>query len=131
MSLDELVENFSFLSDWEDKYRYLIELGNTLPPMSITDKNDSTKVDGCMAQVWISATKQNDRFFFSMDSDAHIVRGLQAVLFTLINGKTSAEIQSMNLGDIFTQLGLQEHLSPNRRNGFNAMLNRINLLIRE
>lgn len=129
MTLDELIENFSYLPDWEDKYRYLIELGNALPPMRASDKNDTTKVDGCMAQVWIQSRTENGLYFFEMDSDAHIVKGLQAVLSALINGQTAAQIKALPLHDIFTRLGLEEHLSPNRRNGFQAMVNRIYQLI--
>lgn len=129
MTLNELIENFSYLPDWEDKYRYLIELGNALSPMNEADKNNTTKVDGCMAQVWIQSYTKENHFFFEMDSDAHIVKGLQAVLMALINGKTADEIKALPLKDIFEQLGLQEHLSPNRRNGFQAMVDRIYQLI--
>ena len=129
MTLDELIKNFSYLPDWEDKYRYLIELGNALSPMNEADKNNTTKVDGCMAQVWIQSHSEGNHFFFEMDSDAHIVKGLQAVLMALINGKTADEIKALPLKDIFEQLGLQEHLSPNRRNGFQAMIGRIHQLI--
>ncbi len=129
MTLNELIDNFSYLSDWEDKYRYLIELGNTLSPMKEDDKNENTKVDGCMAQVWIQSHQKEGKYFFEMDSDAHIVKGLQAILLYLINGKTAEQIKDLPLKNIFTQLGLAEHLSPNRRNGFQAMVNRIYLLI--
>ncbi len=129
MTLNELIDNFSYLPEWEDKYRYLIELGNDIPPMPETDKNDLTKVDGCMAQVWMNAHTKENCFFFEMDSDAHIVKGLQAILLLLINGKTAEEIRALNLTDIFERLGLAEHLSPNRRNGFQSMVARIHKII--
>lgn len=129
MTQNELLENFSYLSDWEDKYRYLIELGDSLPPFDETDKTPQNKVDGCMSQVWFTHTTQNNRHFFNASSDAHIVRGLEAVLLGLINGKTTAEIQNIDILAFFEQLGLQEHLSPTRRNGFFAMVERIKILI--
>ena len=129
MTPDELLKNFEFLIDWEDKYRYLIELGDKLPPYPETDRNDMHKVEGCQSQVWITHKTENNRHYFSATSDSQIVKGLQAVLITLINGKTTQEIQQLNLYEIFRQLGLEEHLSPTRRNGFVAMVNRIALLI--
>ncbi len=125
MTPDELIDNFSYLTDWEDKYRYLIELGEQLPPMPSDEKIPANKVDGCMSQVWISHTKQDDKHLFNMDSDAHIVRGLEAVLWILVNGRTSEEIKAIDIEDIFNELGLAEHLSPTRRNGFVGMVARI------
>lgn len=125
MTPDELFENFSYLSDWEDKYRYLIELGDNLPPFNEGDKTDAHKVEGCQSQVWFVVKKENDRYYFNATSDAHIVRGLEAVLLTLVNGKTGDEIKSLDLTEAFTRLGLEEHLSPTRRNGFFAMIGRI------
>ncbi len=125
MTPEELIENFSFLEDWEDKYRYLIELGEKLPPMPDTEKTPENKVDGCMSQVWISYVVQEGKFYFNMDSDAHIVRGLEAVLYTLVNGKTAEEIKIVDIEAVFNDLGLSEHLSPTRRNGFAGMVARI------
>ncbi|MCQ2741415.1 MAG: SufE family protein [Alphaproteobacteria bacterium] len=125
MTADELLENFSYLTDWEDKYRYLIELGDSLPPFPDTDKTEEHKVEGCQSQVWFTVQKEDDKYYFNATSDAHIVRGLEAVLLTLVNGKTAPEIQTLDLMAAFTQLGLEEHLSPTRRNGFFAMINRI------
>lgn len=129
MTPEELIENFSFLDDWEDKYRYLIELGDILPKMSPNEKTPENKVDGCMSQVWISHTEKDGCHFFMMDSDAHIVRGLEAVLFILINGKSASEIQAVFNQNIFDTLGLNEHLSPTRRNGFFGMIQRIKSFI--
>ena len=125
MTPDELFENFSYLTEWEDKYRYLIELGDSLPPFPDTDKTDAHKVEGCQSQVWFTVQKQEDRYYFNATSDAHIVRGLEAVLITLVNGKNGSEIKALDLNEAFSRLGLEEHLSPTRRNGFFAMINRI------
>jgi len=125
MTPTELFENFSYLTDWEDKYRYLIELGDNLPPFDESDKVDSNKVDGCMSQVWFVHRKEGAKYFFNATSDAHIVRGLEAILLILINGKTAQEIQSLDIASDFRRLGLEEHLSPTRRNGFFSMIDRI------
>jgi len=125
MSPQELMENFSLLLDWEDKYRYLIELGDQLPPFPEEDKDEEHRVNGCQSQVWITHQKQGNKFYFQATSDAHIVRGLEAVLLIFINGKTAQEILQLDIPAIFNQLGLQEHLSPSRRNGFSAMTSRI------
>ena len=125
MTPEELFENFSYLTEWEDKYRYLIELGDSLPPFPDSDKTEANKVEGCQSQVWFTMEKQGDRFYFNATSDAHIVRGLEAVLLILVNGKTATEIQNLDLNAAFLRLGLEEHLSPTRRNGFFAMIGRI------
>ena len=125
MTPAELFENFSYLADWEDKYRYLIELGDSLPLFNESDKNDTNKVDGCMSQVWFVHRKEGDKYIFNATSDAHIVRGLEAVLLTLVNHKTAQEIQSLDIESDFRKLGLDEHLSPTRRNGFFSMIARI------
>ena len=125
MTPEELIENFSYLTDWEDKYRYLIELGEQLPPMPDNEKTAINKVEGCMSQVWISHTEQNSKHLFKMDSDAHIVRGLEAILWLLVNDKTTDDIKALDIEGIFNELGLSEHLSPTRRNGFAGMVARI------
>lgn len=126
---DELIENFSYLPDWEDKYRYLIELGEGLPSMPEAEKIPQNKVSGCMSQVWITHKQKGNKHHFNMDSDAHIVRGLEAVIYALVNDKTTEEIKALNIPAIFEEIGLNEHLSPTRRNGFNGMINKINELI--
>ena len=128
MDTAELIENFSYLTDWEDKYRYLIELGDSLRDFPENEKTSANKVDGCMSQVWFTHTEQDQRHYFNATSDAHIVRGLEAVLLTLINGKTSEEILKTDIDGIFKQLGLSENLSPTRRNGFYAMVERVRSL---
>ena len=125
MTQEELLENFSYLDAWEDKYKYLIELGDNLPPFPQEEQTDANKIEGCMSQVWFIHKKEGDRYIFNATSDAHIVRGLEAVLLTLINGKTGPEIQNTDILSAFRHLGLEEHLSPTRRNGFYAMIGRI------
>ena len=125
MTSDELIENFSYLTDWEDKYRYLIELGEKMPSFPESEKTDANKVMGCQSQVWIIYSKDKDKYEFKATSDAIIVRGLQAVLLTFVNGKTAKEIQNLDLESTFRKLGLEDNLSPTRRNGFISMINRI------
>ena len=129
MTQEELLDNFSFLTDWEDKYRYLIELGDNLPAFPDAKRTPENKVEGCMSQVWFIYKKENDKYIFNATSDAHIVRGLEAVLLILVNNKTAKEIQSLNITDIFHSLGLEEHLSPTRRNGFYSMIERIHQIV--
>lgn len=131
MDTQELLENFSYLTDWEDKYRYLIELGDSMPAFPEEEQTPENKVDGCMSQVWFIHKIQDGKHHFQATSDAHIVRGLEAVLLILINNKTSAEIKAIDIEGIFNQLGLSDNLSPTRRNGFYAMVERIHKLIAE
>ncbi len=125
MTPAELMENFQMLMDWEDKYRYLIDLGDHMRAFPESDKTDANKVEGCQSQVWITHYTEGDKHYFNATSDSHIVRGLEAVLLTFVNGRTSKEIQNLDMLGIFKRLGLEEHLSPSRRNGFLAMTNRI------
>ncbi len=125
MDTAELIENFSFLDNWEDRYAYLIELGRDMPALSDADKNDQNKVEGCMSQVWLKIKTDGDVLTFDGESDAHIVRGLIAVLRIILSGKTKDEIRHTDVDAIFARLGLESHLSPTRRNGFFAMVERI------
>jgi cysteine desulfuration protein SufE len=129
MNIEEIISNFSLFDDWEDRYRYLIDLGNTLPPTAEELKTDATKVRGCTSQVWMILGWNSGKLAMVADSDAQLVRGLVAVLFIIFNGKTKEEAQSIDVKSIFAQLGLDQHLSPNRRNGFFAMVERINSFI--
>ena len=129
-SIDEIVENFDLLEEWDDRYRYLIELGRTLPPLPETARSDANKVQGCASQVWLSTTvKPNGStgpvLAFDGDSDAHIVRGLIAVLFALYSGKGAKDILSTDAVALFEKLGLRDHLTPQRSNGFRSMVDRI------
>ncbi|MEM7617077.1 MAG: SufE family protein [Pseudomonadota bacterium] len=122
-----LIDNFNIFDDWEDKYRYLIDLGNELDPLSQDEYNEINKVDGCMSQVWLTHNfdEINNNLQFKGDSDALIVKGLIAVLLKLYNQKNPEQITELNIEEIFTKMGLNEHISPNRRNGFYAMVNKI------
>jgi cysteine desulfuration protein SufE len=129
-TLDEIVDNFSLLEDWDDRYRYVIELGRGLPPLSECDRTEANKVQGCASQVWLATDvrpsgRDGPVLSFSGDSDAHIVRGLIAILFAMFSGKPAGEILSGDAIALFERLGLREHLTPQRSNGFRSMVERI------
>ncbi|MDG1690998.1 MAG: SufE family protein [Alphaproteobacteria bacterium] len=125
MSLETLLEDFALFDDWEERYRFIIELGNGLAPLTDAEHDDTNKVPGCVSQVWLVTEAQGDTLAFRGDSDAHIVRGLVAILLDLYKGKTRAEIATFDAESAFSQLGLSEHLTPQRSNGFYAMVQRI------
>ncbi len=128
LSFAELAENFALFDDWDDRYRYLIDLGRKLPALPDAWKSEATKVRGCMSQVWMvpghpSAEPKN--FAFAADSDAHIVKGLIAVLGILFSGQTPEAIAAVDTEAAFRTLGLDQHISPSRRNGLVAMVEKI------
>lgn len=126
MNIDELIENFEFLDSWEDKYRYIIELGEKLERLAEEFHIQEWQVKGCQSQVWLIPQKLSDgRIKFIGDSDAMIVKGLIAIVLTIYNNLTSDEIKKLAINDIFASIGLQEHLSPSRRNGLEAMIEKI------
>jgi cysteine desulfuration protein SufE len=128
MNIDELVENFEFLGDWEERYRYIIDLGRKLPAMPEADHAETNKVRGCMSQVWLTSTIDPGpplKLEFHGDSDSHLVKGLIALLFQLCSGRTPQEILALDIASAFTRLGLENHITMNRRNGFYAMVERI------
>ena len=130
MTIDEIIENFAFLDDWDDRYRYVIELGRGLAPLPEAARSETNKVQGCASQVWLASQIRPDGaagpvLSFVGDSDAHIVRGLIAILFALYSGKTAREILSTDAITVFDRLGLREHLTPQRSNGFRSMVERI------
>ena len=128
-NLDELADGFALFDDWEDRYRYLIDLGHRLQPMAASLKTDETRVRGCTSQVWLVAEKKEDgTYHFTADSDAHIVRGLVYVLMIAYQDKTPSQIAAVDIEGAFDRLGLSGHLSPSRRNGFFAMVQRIKAL---
>lgn len=129
MPLEEIVENFELLDDWDDRYRYLIELGRELEPLPDAAHNEENKVRGCASQVWVE-TRLHDRdgsvlLALRGDSDAHIVRGLIKLVFAIYSGKTAEEILGTDAQPLFERLGLAQHLTPQRSNGVRAMINRI------
>ncbi|MAZ75994.1 MAG: hypothetical protein CMH31_01680 [Micavibrio sp.] len=129
LELQDLQENFTLFDDWEDRYRYLIDLGKELPPMDEALKTEETLVKGCMSRVWmIAETSENGSIHFTADSDAHIVRGLIALVLVAYQGKTPEEIGIIDIEETFKKIGLDQHLSPNRRNGFFAMVERVKAL---
>jgi cysteine desulfuration protein SufE len=130
MTIDEIRDNFELLDDWDDRYRYVIELGRTLDPMPEAEHSQANKVQGCASQVWLSTSLHPDgpggsALTFVGDSDAHIVRGLIAILLALYSDKSAREILSADAISLFEQLGLREHLTPQRSNGFRSMVERI------
>ncbi len=126
MTQDELLAEFAALDDWQERYSFVIELGKALMPMPDADKNEHTRVVGCMSQVWLKPVKftAND-MQFTADSDAHIVKGLIAILLIIYNGRSATDVIKTDIAAIFETLGMHEHLSPNRRNGFFAMVEKI------
>ncbi len=125
MSLETLRADFDLFDDWEDRYKYIIELGNALKPLSASEHCDDNKVPGCVSQVWLVTEKQTDMLSFRGDSDAHIVRGLIAILLDLYSDRSPTDILAFDARAAFEQLGLGEHLTPQRSNGFYAMVQRI------
>ncbi|MEO1543591.1 MAG: SufE family protein [Pseudomonadota bacterium] len=125
MTLDEIREDFELLDDWEDRYRYVIELGRKLSPLPDDARTDANKVRGCASQVWLETTKNDGRLHFSGDSDAHIVRGLIAILFSIYQDRMPDEILKTDAHAIFADLGLNDHLTPQRSNGLASMVQRI------
>ena len=128
VTLEDVIETFSLFDDWEDRYRYVIELGQKLPAFPDEARTDENKVRGCTSQVWILPRLSNEtpaRFYFDGDSDAHIVKGLVFLTMLIYSGKTPQEAMAVDARAILDQLGLAEHLSPSRSNGLFSMVTRI------
>jgi len=130
MTIDEITENFSLLDDWDDRYRYVIELGRNLPSFPEEARTETNKVQGCASQVWLTTRAQPDGargpvMTFLADSDAHIVRGLIAILLALYSGKPARDILSIDALTVFDRLGLRENLTPQRSNGLRSMIERV------
>jgi cysteine desulfuration protein SufE len=128
--IDEIIDNFALLDEWDDRYRYLIELGRELPPLAAAAHNDANKVQGCASQVWLDTSVRPNGaggpiLTFVGDSDAHIVRGLIAILFAAYSGRTAKDILATDAVGVFEKIGLREHLTPQRSNGFRSMVERI------
>jgi cysteine desulfuration protein SufE len=125
----EIADNLSFLDDWEDRYRYIIELGQALPPIDEAERNPANKVNGCVSQVWLVSgtgeTASASALTYRGDSDAMIVKGLVAILIALYSGRPAKEIAETDAIAVLDKLGLREHLSTQRSNGLIAMVNRM------
>jgi cysteine desulfuration protein SufE len=128
-AIDEIIDNFSLLDEWDDRYRYVIELGRGMRPLPEIHRIDANKVQGCASQVWLATTAsfngEQPVLDFRGDSDAHIVRGLVAILLAVVSGKEAREILATDPIALFDRLGLGEHLTPQRSNGFRSMVARI------
>ncbi|ANP38764.1 cysteine desufuration protein SufE [Phaeobacter gallaeciensis] len=124
-AFEEIVEDFEFLEDWEDRYRHVIDQGKEMTPLDDALKVPATKVEGCASQVWLHPVIEGGRFHFDGDSDAMIVRGLISVLRSLYNGLTLAEVLAVDAKAELGRLGLNDHLSAQRSNGLRAMIERI------
>jgi len=130
VGIEQIIDDFSVLDDWEERYRYIIELGRRMQPLPDASKNDATKVRGCASQVWLVSKLEKgpngrDVIVFEGESDAMIVRGLIAILLQLYSGKTAGEILSIDAKRVLGELGLDTHLSQQRSNGLFAMVERI------
>jgi cysteine desulfuration protein SufE len=130
MTIDEIIDNFSLLDEWDDRYRYVIELGRELQLLDERDRNDANKVQGCASQVWLATTTRPNGedgpvLSFTGDSDAHIVKGLIAILFAIYSDQPARHILATDAIAVFERLGLREHLTPQRSNGFRSMVDRI------
>lgn len=127
-TIETIRDDFSFLEDWEDRYRYVIELGNELPPYPEEARDEAHKVQGCASQVWLHTSRGDGPdpvITFRGDSDAHIVRGLVAIMLALYSGRRASEIAATDAEELLRELGLDEHLSSQRANGVRALVKRI------
>ncbi|MEE6206528.1 MAG: SufE family protein [Alphaproteobacteria bacterium] len=125
MDLDELIDNFAFFDGWEEKYQYVIDLGRRLEPLEDTYKTDEWKVKGCQSQVWLVPQFENGKLHFKGDSDAILVKGIIAIVLMIYNDKSAEEIKNVDVAKIFATLGLEENLTPSRRNGMMSMVAKI------
>lgn len=129
--LDELLETFDLLEEWEERYAYIIELGAKLAPLPAEHRADENKVQGCLSTVWLVPSLNEGKLDFTADSDAAIVKGLVAILLTIFRGKSPTEAMQLNVDDLFAKMGLKQHLSSTRRNGLYAMVKRVKLFAAE
>lgn len=125
ISAEDIAETLGFFDDWEERYRYIIDIGKRLPVMPEAERREELLVRGCQSQVWLRAHEREGRLFFEVDSDAHIVRGLIAIVLSAYNGKPPAEILAFDIDAYFERLDLLRHLSPTRGNGLRAMVERM------
>ena len=127
-NIQNMINDFQFLTEWEDRYMHVIDMGKSLPSLDESEKIESNKVKGCVSQVWLVSDKTNDpdpTISFRGDSDAHIVKGLVAITLQIFSDQKATEILKLNATEILKELGLDEHLSLQRANGLKAMIARI------
>jgi cysteine desulfuration protein SufE len=125
-TIERISDDFDMLDDWEERYRYIIELGRDLEPLAADDHNEANRVKGCASQVWLRTQPEpNGTLHFVGDSDAHIVKGLIAITLALFSDRKPTEILATDAGETYRRLGLSEHLTPQRSNGVRAMVERI------
>ncbi|MDX9688601.1 MULTISPECIES: SufE family protein [Halopseudomonas] len=122
---DDILDSLSFFDSWEDRYKYIIDLGRELPPLDEQARVEQNMVRGCQSQVWLTSRNEGGRLYFDADSDAFIVKGLLAVVLAAYNGRTPEEILAFDIEDYFSRLNLLKHLSVTRGNGLRAMVKRI------
>lgn len=128
ITAEDIIDTIGFFDSWEDRYKYIIDLGKELPPMDEDKKDEVHLVRGCQSQVWIDCQQDDTAMWFEADSDAFIVKGLLGVVLAAYNGKSPAEVQTFDIDQYFEQLGLMKHLSPTRGNGLRAMVKRIQMM---
>lgn len=122
---EEILDTLGFFDDWEERYKYIIDLGKQLPGMDDSKKTEEFLLRGCQSQVWIDSHQQDGKLYFEVDSDAHIVRGLLAVVLSAYNQQTPTDILAFDIEEFFTKIDLVKHLSPTRGNGLRSMVQRI------
>ncbi len=125
MNIEQIIEDFSFAEEWEDKYSYLIEIGNNSPDFSEEEKVDSNRVSGCLSRVWVVYEVIEDKYYFRSSSDASIVRGLSTLIAAIFSGKTAEEILETDVNEYFLRMDILVHICPNRRNGLYSMVDLI------
>lgn len=130
ITADDIVETLSFFDNWEERYKYIIDLGKEVPPLDSAYQTEEHLVRGCQSQVWLTHKEEGGRLWFDADSDAFIVKGLLGVVLAAYNGKTPAEVLDFDVEAYFEELNLLKHLSPTRGNGLRAMVARIQAIAR-
>jgi len=129
--IEEIIENFSLLENWEDRYRYVIELGDMLAPYPNEMRDEAHKVQGCVSQIWLTSHEKQGKLTFIADSDAHIVRGLLAIVLTFYNDKSPDDILTLDCDQFLKQLGLDSHITPQRADGVRAVITHIRAIARK
>ena len=121
----EIIDDLSFFDDWEDRYKYIIDLGNALPPLDQTLRTKERLVKGCQSDVWLDVRRENDKLLFAVDSDALIVRGLLAIVMAAYHNKKPGDILAFDIDGYFKKIDLERHLSPTRGNGLRSIVSKV------